>query len=82
MRNATAFPPLATQMVAVGEESGTLDDMLGRCATHYEELVDHAVDQLTALLEPAVMVVLGVLVGGLITAMYLPIFQIGGVVTG
>ncbi len=82
MRNAVAFPPLATQMVAVGEESGTLDDMLSRCATHYEELVDHAVDQLTALLEPAVMVVLGVLVGGLITAMYLPIFQIGGVVTG
>ena len=82
MRNATAFPPLATQMVAVGEESGTLDDMLGRCATQYEELVDHAVEQLTALLEPAVMVVLGILVGGLITAMYLPIFQIGGVVTG
>lgn len=82
MRNAGAFPPLATQMVAVGEESGTLDDMLGRCANHYEELVDHAVDQLTALLEPAVMVVLGVLVGGLITAMYLPIFQIGGVVAG
>lgn len=82
MRNANAFPPLATQMVAVGEESGTLDDMLGRCATHYEELVDHAVEQLTALLEPVVMVVLGILVGGLITAMYLPIFQIGGVVTG
>lgn len=82
MRQAAAFPPLATQMVAVGEESGTLDDMLSRCATHYEELVDHAVDQLTALLEPVVMVVLGVLVGGLITAMYLPIFQIGGVVTG
>ena len=82
MRNASAFPPLATQMVAVGEESGTLDDMLGRCATHYEDLVDHAVDQLTALLEPAVMVILGILVGGLITAMYLPIFQIGGVVTG
>ena len=82
MRNAGAFPALATQMVAVGEESGTLDDMLGRCATHYEELVDHAVEQLTALLEPFIMVVLGVLVGGLITAMYLPIFQIGGVVTG
>ncbi|MXY54439.1 MAG: type II secretion system F family protein [Gammaproteobacteria bacterium] len=82
MRHAAAFPPLATQMVAVGEESGTLDDMLSRCATHYEELVDQAVDQLTALLEPVVMVVLGVLVGGLITAMYLPIFQIGGVVTG
>ncbi len=82
MRNANAFPPLATQMVAVGEESGTLDDMLGRCASHYEELVDQAVEQLTALLEPAVMVILGILVGGLITAMYLPIFQIGGVVAG
>lgn len=80
MRETGAFPALATRMVAVGEESGALDDMLGRCAAHYEELVDEAVEQLTTLLEPFVMIVLGLVVGGLITAMYLPIFQIGGVI--
>jgi type IV pilus assembly protein PilC len=67
-------------MVAIGEESGALDEMLEKVATHYEAAVDNMVDGLTALLEPMIMAILGVLVGGLMIAMYLPIFMLGSVV--
>ncbi len=69
-------------MTAIGEESGALDDMLDKVASFYEAEVDNMVDNLTALMEPMIMAVLGVLVGGLIIAMYLPIFQLGNVVGG
>jgi type IV pilus assembly protein PilC len=82
MRNTGVFPNMIIQMVAIGEEAGALDDMLDKSATYYEEQVDNAVDNLTALMEPMIMAVLGVLVGGLIIAMYLPIFQLGAVVGG
>lgn len=74
------FPTMLTQMVAIGEESGALDEMLEKVATHYEAVVDNMVDGLTALLEPMIMAVLGVLVGGLMIAMYLPIFMLGSVI--
>ena len=80
MRASNLFPPLALQMTTIGEESGALDDMLEKVADHYEDSVDNLVDQLTALLEPLIMCVLAVLVGGLLIAMYLPIFQLGQVV--
>jgi len=74
------FPTLLIQMAAIGEESGALDAMLDKVATYYEEAVDNTVDSLTSLLEPMIMSVLGILVGGLIIAMYMPIFQLGQVV--
>ncbi|WP_404342748.1 type II secretion system F family protein [Pseudoalteromonas mariniglutinosa] len=80
MRNSKIFPDMVVQMVAIGEESGSLDSMLAKVATIYEQEVDDAVDGLSSLLEPLIMAVLGVLVGGLIIAMYLPIFQLGAVV--
>ena len=80
MRTTNAFPAMAVQMTAIGEESGALDTMLDKVASYYEAEVDNAVDGLTALMEPMIMSVLGVLVGGLIIAMYLPIFQLGNVV--
>jgi len=80
MRNCSIFPDMVIQMVAIGEESGAVDDMLAKVATVYEQQVDDAVDSLTSLLEPMIMAVLGVVIGGLIIAMYLPIFQIGMVV--
>ncbi|UCL88101.1 type II secretion system F family protein [Pseudomonas sp. HS-18] len=80
MRTTGVFPSMAVQMAAIGEESGSLDAMLDKVANYYEEEVDNAVDNLTTLMEPLIMVVLGVLVGGLIIAMYLPIFQLGSVV--
>ena len=67
-------------MVGIGEESGSLEEMLDKVATYYENEVDNAVDGLTSLMEPMIMAVLGVLVGGLVIAMYLPIFQMGSVV--
>jgi type IV pilus assembly protein PilC len=79
MRTTGVFPTLAVQMTAIGEESGALDEMLDKVASFYEAEVDNAVDGLTALMEPIIMAVLGVLVGGLIIAMYLPIFQLGNV---
>lgn len=82
MRASGLFPSMAIQMTAIGEESGALDEMLDKVATYYEAEVDNAVDGLTALMEPIIMAVLGVLVGGLIIAMYLPIFQLGNVVGG
>jgi type IV pilus assembly protein PilC len=80
MRTTGVFPSMAIQMTSIGEESGALDVMLDKVATYYEAEVDNAVDGLTALMEPVIMAVLGVLVGGLIIAMYLPIFQLGNVV--
>lgn len=80
MRQTGIFPSLALQMVAIGEESGALDTMLDKVATYYENEVDNAVDGLTAMMEPLIMVVLGTLVGGLVVAMYLPIFKLGSVV--
>jgi len=79
IKNTTLFPVMITQMVGIGEESGALDSMLDKCAIFYEAEVDNAVDGLTALMEPMIMAVLGVLVGGLMIAMYLPIFQLGAV---
>jgi len=80
MQNAEVFPSMVTQMVAIGEESGALDSMLGKVADFYEEEVDDAVASLSSLMEPAIMVILGVLIGGLVVAMYLPIFKLGSVV--
>jgi len=80
IKNTGLFPVMVTQMIGIGEESGALDDMLDKCATYYEAEVDNAVNGLTALMEPLIMSVLGVLVGGLMIAMYLPIFQLGQVV--
>ncbi|SEA80737.1 type II secretion system F family protein [Alkalimonas amylolytica] len=80
MKNTKQFPEMVVQMVAIGEESGALDSMLSKVANIYEQEVDDAVDGLTALLEPMIMAVLGVIIGGLIIAMYLPIFQLGQIV--
>ena len=71
---------MAIQMVGIGEESGSLEEMLDKVAIYYENEVDNAVDGLTSLMEPLIMSVLGVLIGGLVIAMYLPIFQMGAVV--
>jgi type IV pilus assembly protein PilC len=80
MENTGLFPNMVVQMIAVGEESGALDTMSGKVATFYEEDVDAAVDSMSSLLEPLIMAILGVLVGGLVIAMYLPIFKLGAVV--
>ncbi|MDN3520730.1 type II secretion system F family protein [Halomonas ramblicola] len=80
MRMTEQFPALAVQMVGIGEEAGSLDAMLNRVADYYEEEVDNMVDTLTSLLEPFIIVVLGVLVGGLVISMYLPIFELGSVI--
>ncbi|MFT6599723.1 MAG: type IV pilus assembly protein PilC [Alloalcanivorax sp.] len=80
MRSTGVFPAMALQMTAIGEESGALDAMLAKVATYYEDEVDNLVDGLTSMLEPMIMAILGVLIGGLIIAMYLPIFQLGAVV--
>jgi type IV pilus assembly protein PilC len=80
MRQRNLFPHMVIQMTAIGEESGALDDMLAKVADFYEEEVDNAVDALSSLLEPMIMVVIGGLVGGLVVAMYLPIFKMAAVV--
>jgi type IV pilus assembly protein PilC len=80
MENTGLFPNMVVQMIAVGEESGSLDTMAAKVATFYEEDVDAAVDSMSSLLEPLIMLILGVLVGGLVIAMYLPIFKLGSVV--
>lgn len=80
LRQTKMFPSMLLQMTTIGEESGSLDEMLDKVATYYEEAVDNLVDSLTSLLEPMIMAVLGILVGGLMVAMYLPIFQLGQVV--
>ena len=80
MRSTGVFPSLAIQMTSIGEESGALDSMLDKVASFYEEEVDNMVNSMTSLLEPIIMAFLGVVVGGLVLAMYLPIFQLGNVV--
>ena len=80
MKQTGIFPNMMVQMVSIGEESGSLDEMLGKVADFYEAEVDNLVDGLSSLLEPLIMAVLGVLVGGLVIAMYLPIFKMGSVV--
>jgi type IV pilus assembly protein PilC len=80
MENTGLFPNMVVQMIAVGEESGSLDEMASKVADFYEADVDAAVDGLSSLLEPLIMVILGVLVGGLVIAMYLPIFKLGAVI--
>ena len=80
MQNANVFPNMVLQMVAIGEESGALDAMLSKVADFFEEQVDEAVAALSSLMEPLIMVILGVLIGGLVIAMYLPIFKLGSVV--
>ena len=80
IRTTGLFPTMLLQMTSIGEESGSLDDMLGKVADHYEAGVDNAVDSLSSLIEPIIMSVLGVLIGGLMIAMYLPIFMLGSVI--
>ncbi|NEX64414.1 type II secretion system F family protein [Noviherbaspirillum galbum] len=80
MQNADVFPNMVTQMVAIGEESGALDQMLSKVADFYESEVDEAVDSLSSLMEPFIMAFLGVVIGGLVVSMYLPIFKLGAVV--
>jgi type IV pilus assembly protein PilC len=80
MQNSDVFPNMVTQMVAIGEESGALDQMLSKVADFYEQEVDEAVESLSSLMEPLIMAILGVLIGGLVIAMYLPIFKLGAVV--
>jgi type IV pilus assembly protein PilC len=80
MRTTAVFPEMVVQMIAIGEEAGAVDEMLSKVATIYEGEVDDMVDGLTSLLEPMIMAVLGVVIGGLIVAMYLPIFEMGNVI--
>ena len=82
MKQVDVFPNMVIQMVAIGEESGALDSMLDKSATYYEEQVDNAVDGLTSMMEPVIMSFLGVVIGGLIIAMYLPIFSMGDAIGG
>jgi type IV pilus assembly protein PilC len=77
MTNSEVFPSMVLQMVAIGEESGALDAMLSKVADFFEQEVDEAVDSLSSLMEPAIMVILGGLIGGIVVAMYLPIFKMG-----
>ena len=74
------FPNMVTQMVAIGEESGALDSMLSKVADFFEQEVDDAVEAMSSLMEPIIMVVLGTLIGGMVVAMYLPIFKLGAVI--
>jgi type IV pilus assembly protein PilC len=80
MQNSNVFPSMVLQMVSIGEESGALDSMLSKVADFFEAEVDDAVDALSSLMEPMIMVVLGTLIGGMVIAMYLPIFKLGAVV--
>jgi type IV pilus assembly protein PilC len=80
MQNANIFPNMVIQMIAIGEESGQLDAMSGKVADFFEAEVDDAVESLSSLMEPMIMVILGVVIGGIIVAMYLPIFKLGAVV--
>ena len=82
MIRQNVFPNMMIQMVSIGEESGALDSMLDKSATYYEDMVDNAVDGLTSLMEPIIMSFLGVVIGGLIIAMYLPIFKMGDAISG
>ena len=77
MQESNVFPNMVIQMVSIGEESGALDSMLGKVADFFEAEVDDAVEAISSLMEPMIMVVLGVVIGGMVIAMYLPIFKIG-----
>ena len=77
MQNANVFPSMVIQMCSIGEETGALDAMLSKVADFYEQEVDDAVEALSSLMEPMIMVVLGTLIGGMVVAMYLPIFKLG-----
>jgi type IV pilus assembly protein PilC len=81
MMQTNLFPHMVQQMVAIGEESGAMDAMLAKIADFYEEEVDNLVDNLSSLMEPVIMVILGILIGGLIVAMYLPIFKMGAAIS-
>jgi type IV pilus assembly protein PilC len=80
MAQSQLFPHMVQQMIAIGEESGSIDAMLAKVADFFEEEVDNLVDNLSSLMEPIIMVILGILVGGLIVAMYLPIFKMGSAI--
>ena len=80
MQNSNVFPSMVLQMCMIGEETGALDAMLGKVADFFEQEVDDSVEALSSLMEPMIMVVLGVLIGGMVVAMYLPIFKLGGAV--
>ena len=82
MNQSGLFPNMVVQMAAIGEEAGSVDTMLGKVADFYEEEVDNAVEGMSTLLEPLIMAILGVLIGGLVIAMYMPIFQMGKIVGG
>ncbi len=82
MKQKDLFPHMVVQMVAIGEEAGSLDKMLSKVADFYEEEVDNAVDNLSSLMEPMIMSFLGIVIGGLVIAMYLPIFQMGQAISG
>jgi len=81
LAQSKVFPPMVCQMIAVGETTGALDAMLAKIAEFYEEEVDNAINNLTAMMEPIVIVFLGVVIGGLVISMYLPIFQLGSVIS-
>jgi type IV pilus assembly protein PilC len=80
MQNAGVFPTMVLQMTAIGEESGSLDHMLSKAAEFYEDEVDEMVKGLSSLMEPFIIVILGVVIGGIVVSMYLPIFKLGSVV--
>jgi type IV pilus assembly protein PilC len=80
MTASGVFPTMVLQMTAIGEESGSLDHMLGKAAEFYENEVDEMVKGLSSLMEPFIIVILGVLIGGIVVSMYLPIFKLGAVV--
>ena len=82
LKACEVFPPMVTQMVAVGEETGALDEMLSKIADFYDDEVDAAVEAMTAVIEPAMIIVMGVLVGGMLVAMYLPMFKLVTVISG
>ena len=82
LEKSGVFPPMVCQMIAVGEQSGSIDTMLNKIADFYDDEVDDAVGNLTAMMEPLLMLFLGTTVGGLVIAMYLPIFQMAGAVGG
>jgi type IV pilus assembly protein PilC len=79
MQQTGLFPPMVVQMTAIGEEAGSLDAMLNKVANFYEEEVNNTVDALSSLLEPFIIILVGVIVGGIVVAMYLPIFKMAAV---
>ena len=82
LKKSGVFPPMVVQMIAVGEQTGALDEMLSKIADFYDDEVDTAVEQLTAVIEPIMIVVMGVMVGGMLVAMYLPMFKMASVMSG